>query len=124
MKRLWIAGLLLVGLAGCDSTKTEAMAAVSSLMKDPGATQFRGVEVIDQGDGTEAVCGEYNAKNSFGAYAGYSGFVYYANRVDLETSSYTSDRSLSEIESSISYLENSRIRCIEPVTRQIRARLE
>lgn len=38
--------------------------------KDPKSVQFREVVVTDS-----MVCGKYNAKNSFGAYAGFQRFV-------------------------------------------------
>ena len=54
-------------------------------MKDPGSTQFRnvvhyhGVAVTPKGEkvpmGMRGACGQVNAKNSFGAYAGFVDFV-------------------------------------------------
>ena len=45
-------------------------------MKDPDSVQFRGVEGYDRGEpGIIMLCGEVNAKNSFGGYVGYRHFT-------------------------------------------------
>lgn len=44
-------------------------------MKDPSSTQFRRLQAVTLKDGTVRVCGEVNAKNSFGGYNGFSPFV-------------------------------------------------
>lgn len=43
-------------------------------MKDPGSAQFRNVAVVVNSLGEAAVCGEYNARNSFGGYVGFKTF--------------------------------------------------
>ncbi|TAN27273.1 MAG: hypothetical protein EPN31_12115 [Castellaniella sp.] len=45
---------------------------VSAMMKDPGSSEFRN---------QYGVCGEVNAKNSFGAYTGYRRFVAKSERM-------------------------------------------
>jgi hypothetical protein len=46
------------------------------MMKDPGSIQFGPVATYKTDSGYEIVCQRYNAKNSFGAYAGEDiGFV-------------------------------------------------
>jgi hypothetical protein len=43
-------------------------------MKDPSSVQFRNVSYRATGT-LEVVCGEYNAKNSYGGYVGFKIFV-------------------------------------------------
>lgn len=50
----------------------EAKAAIISTLKDPESVQFRGISRTPAGD----ICGEYNAKNSYGGYAGFEPFMY------------------------------------------------
>jgi hypothetical protein len=42
-------------------------------LKDPASVQFRDVVVVRNGKSV-TVCGEYNAKNSYGAYVGFQKF--------------------------------------------------
>lgn len=51
-----------------------AQAQVASSLKDPGSAQFRNVEIKPYGYG-KVVCGEVNAKNSYGGYVGFAKFV-------------------------------------------------
>lgn len=51
-----------------------AMMAVRRLMKDPDSAKFRNVRTEGIPDGI-VVCGEYNAKNSYGGYVGFNRFV-------------------------------------------------
>ncbi len=53
----------------------EAKAAVINVAKDPESVRFRGVRIEKMKNG-EWIKGEYNAKNSFGGYVGFSKFVY------------------------------------------------
>jgi hypothetical protein len=66
---------------------------ISDRFKDPEATQYRNIVVF----GKDAllptvVCGELNAKNSFGAYTGFIRFTFMAPiaRVDLDDDEYSS----------------------------------
>ena len=43
-------------------------------MKDPSSVQFRRVE-IKMFKGNRIVCGELNAKNSYGGYVGFKKFI-------------------------------------------------
>ncbi len=55
----------------------DAKAAQAAQFKDPGSAQFRGTYVIrwdDKGREIYTLCGEVNAKNSFGAYVGFAPF--------------------------------------------------
>ena len=49
-----------------------AKAFVEAGLKDPSSAQYRGLTHYSDG----VVCGEYNAKNSYGGYTGYSWFIY------------------------------------------------
>lgn len=61
-------------LSGCDGgLESEAKKAVQDKLTDPQSAQFREVMTF-RGD---TVCGEVNAKNQFGGYAGYRLFVYF-----------------------------------------------
>lgn len=48
--------------------------ALKQRMKDPESAQFRDERMYTRGD-TLVVCGEVNAKNSFGGYTGFKAFV-------------------------------------------------
>lgn len=72
----------LAALTGCKPSAEKAIELaqkeVSADMKDPESAKFRYMRFIQQSekDGLVAgvVCGNVNAKNSYGAYAGYSPF--------------------------------------------------
>ena len=49
--------------------------AVSYAMKDPESTKFREITVHKKSSGPYMVCGQINAKNSYGGYIGYQGFM-------------------------------------------------
>ena len=49
----------------------DAKKTIADSLKDPDSVKFRNVKKSDR---TGAVCGEFNAKNSFGAYVGFSPF--------------------------------------------------
>lgn len=51
---------------------------VSRDFKDPDAAKYRGLGIYKTKTGKTGnfVCGEVNAKNSYGAYVGFRGFVY------------------------------------------------
>lgn len=53
----------------------EARAALEERVKDPSSLQFRKVFISFGGD-VRTVCGEFNAKNSYGGYAGFSRFFH------------------------------------------------
>ena len=76
-----IIALLLAAIpfaAGASEQEEAAvMAAVAALMKDPDSVQFRNVQTVVYNTevGRSAyVCGEFNAKNSYGGYVGYRRF--------------------------------------------------
>lgn len=51
-----------------------ALAALTDQAKDPASVQFRGVRSFATSGNQRIVCGEYNARNSFGGYVGYLPF--------------------------------------------------
>ena len=52
----------------------KAKEVVANVMKDPSSVQFRTLVVAKDSDGKRTLCGEVNAKNSFGAYTGFRPF--------------------------------------------------
>jgi hypothetical protein len=67
---------LLALATGCDAVEPATMRAedaVKGKLRDPSSAQFRNVHLnkID----SNTVCGEVNAKNAFGGYAGYMRFA-------------------------------------------------
>ena len=55
----------------------EAKAAISHDLKDPSSAQFRNIWIAYEAEiDKSTVCGEVNAKNSFGAYVGFAQFAY------------------------------------------------
>ena len=53
----------------------KAKQGVRDQMKDPASVQFRNVRGYNKG-GAALLCGEVNAKNSFGGYTGFDHFTY------------------------------------------------
>nr|WP_295111768.1 hypothetical protein [uncultured Caulobacter sp.] len=78
MKRVMIIGLALT-LCGCDGKIGDAKKLVAHDLKDPSSAQFRDVKASSQ-----AVCGEVNAKNSYGAYTGFRHFIVEGGKTELE----------------------------------------
>lgn len=71
-------------LAGCKPGAEKAISIgqneVSAVMKDPDSSKFRNVKFVQKEESEDGtingyVCGEINAKNSYGAYAGFSPFM-------------------------------------------------
>lgn len=48
--------------------------AVADTLRDPESARFRSVRVVRAADGTDALCGQLNAKNAYGGYVGYEPF--------------------------------------------------
>ncbi len=63
--------------AAKDRLINEAKSAISEDFKDPSSAQFRNIWVTYEPEiDKSTVCGEVNAKNSFGAYVGFAPFTY------------------------------------------------
>ena len=83
-----VVALLLAGCAGVDQVGPEvplppaaqhAVAqSVANQMKDPNSAEFRNWHAFESQNGL-LVCGEINAKNSFGGYVGFTHFVAHAS---------------------------------------------
>ena len=80
IKGVTIVVLLSTTLAGCNIQYHGAEQAVASLMKDPSSIQFRNVHY---GINQDIVCGEVNAKNGYGAYAGFELFIYQNGKAEI-----------------------------------------
>ena len=69
-----------------DSVYSAIKSAVLSQLKDPDSAHFgtliRMTRPNLKGEPVDVICGEVNARNSFGGYSGMSGFVYV---VSIET---------------------------------------
>ena len=63
--------MLLFGNKLFESDEAKVKAAVADKLRDPGSAEFRDITV-----GETIACGEVNGKNGFGAYSGFSKFVY------------------------------------------------
>lgn len=55
-------------------TMAAYQAAVADTLRDPESARFRGVRVVREADGGNALCGELNARNAYGGYVGYEAF--------------------------------------------------
>jgi hypothetical protein len=65
----WL-GVLVLALSGCGGAKFDAAEdRVRDFLRDPESAQFRNMREVAGG-----VCGEYNAKNAMGGYAGFRPF--------------------------------------------------
>lgn len=53
----------------------KAKKSLSSLMKDPESTNFKNVFFNETQKGGSVICGNYDSKNSLGAYTGYKRFI-------------------------------------------------
>lgn len=82
--------LAMVGLSACskpDPTPDEQLVAqvesqIRASMKDPDSAQFRpGFADAKK----QIVCGEVNAKNSYGGYTGFEKYSYYKDRFHLQS---------------------------------------
>ena len=77
---------MIMSLSSCDMglvSKQSGKAIISSLMKDPDSAQFRDVREAKH-EGRRIVCGEVNAKNGYGAYAGFERFVVDVTRKNFQ----------------------------------------
>lgn len=55
---------------------------IRSLLKDPSSAAFRNT-FVSRATGSPMVCGEVNAKNSFGGYVGYKRFIAGGSTIQL-----------------------------------------
>ena len=52
----------------------KAVDSLKNKMKDPDSVKIRELKIVKY-QGGEIICGEFNAKNSYGAYVGYKRFI-------------------------------------------------
>lgn len=71
MRTILLLGALCASADASAVTIAEAKRVVANGLKDPGSVQFRNVQQFKR---TGAVCGEFNARNSFGGYVGFAPF--------------------------------------------------
>jgi hypothetical protein len=76
---------LIPAYAQTDPRVEAAESAVKEGLKDPGSAQFKNVVVKTNSLGETAVCGEYNARNSFGGYVGFQPFGVVGSVVATQT---------------------------------------
>lgn len=69
-----IACLVAIAPAHATDAIADAKARILETLKDPDSAKFRDVKLYKSG----AVCGSYNAKNSYGGYVGYTHFGFTA----------------------------------------------
>ena len=75
MKRLVVMGMFGLLLSGCGNSDINgAREEMKRNLNDSASAEFRGEKVYRLPDNT-VVCGEVNAKNSYGGYAGFSKYV-------------------------------------------------
>lgn len=71
--------LLALSVGGCGGPVSDAKRAAAALLKDPASAQFREVR-----QGGPLVCGEINGRNTYGAYSGFTRFVYDGRGAQIE----------------------------------------
>lgn len=85
MSMLWSSnGVFAAQTASIDEVALRV--AMEDVLKDSESARFRNLDVFEDpylGDGQYTLCGEVNAKNSYGAYIGYKPFM--ARSVTLPT---------------------------------------
>ena len=81
MNKLLLILTLPLALYACNGKNvSNAKKSLEYSLKDPSSVEYRNVrETTDQ-----VVCGEYNSKNSYGAYAGFSNFVYFGTTLETD----------------------------------------
>jgi len=63
--------------AELPDTSEAAMTAIRTLTRDPDSVRFQGLTIGKFG----SICGQYNATNGFGGYAGFLPFAYFQEQV-------------------------------------------
>lgn len=59
-----------------DAMIRDAEKAMTAKLRDPDSAQYRNMAVRRTSSGQLHVCGEVNAKNGYGGYAGFERFIY------------------------------------------------
>jgi|JRYL01.1.fsa_nt_gb hypothetical protein len=87
MSKIIVAVLLIATPVACFAQSQAESEAIDTAkerilanLKDPDSVKFRNVKAFENG----AVCGEYNARNSYGGYVGYKHFGYTASGASIK----------------------------------------
>lgn len=83
---------------------THAEQVVARQLKDPSSAQFQNVFISADG---KSVCGEFNAKNGFGAYGGFKRFITGAHN-STQGLSQTDITAINNLEDMVTHLDDSR----------------
>jgi len=98
-----------MGWSAKARAEEQAKSAIAAMLKDPASVQFRGVSVAlavpisefrtdaKVGAVADYVCGEYNAKNSYGGYSGFKWFLWDSVSGKVLTNTEGKDDSLGEL---------------------------
>lgn len=70
-------------IANTPEIEAAAEGSARQRLKDPDSAQFKALKVFRRDDDYIAVCGEVNAKNSYGGYAGFTPFVAHISWANL-----------------------------------------
>jgi hypothetical protein len=100
-----IATLLLAGCTDAGPDKYELERFVRSSLKDPDSGQFRGLKYFRNGD-RHVLCGEVNARNSFGGMVGFTDFYAWKNTSRTMGNVVIAPPESSDRSKRISFLEN------------------
>lgn len=85
------AGASFLASGGTEETLiAKAKKSLTAQLKDPDSANFRNVAVREVSSGV-VVCGELNAKNSYGGYTGFTRFVAGPNGGDLRDEKHKND---------------------------------
>ena len=86
-----------------NAVEQEVKGLIAAMVKDPTSVQFRNMSVAidmpeeeinllaDQESYVDAVCGEFNAKNSYGGYVGFKPFSWNSNKENPLLGSHSHD---------------------------------
>lgn len=77
--RVVVVTVLCLGLVACGGPVSDAKKLVAYDLKDPSSAKFRETKTVGP-----AVCGEVNARNAYGAYAGFKHFIVVEGKVIME----------------------------------------
>lgn len=95
MYRLILAAGLVICIAGCNPSEGKMKDEVRKRLKDPSSAKFSQIKFERTPKGTRTVmCGNVNAKNGFGGYAGETPFtvtyVIPEDRISVDVSDFAS----------------------------------
>ena len=81
MKKALMVLAAMTVISGCDSSDVKkAKDEVAYNLNDPSSVQWRNVEKVND----SLICGEYNAKNSYGAYSGFKRFAKFGDQILID----------------------------------------